>query len=83
MITSCKTGADICQINNTILTHLGTVLQIIHKNNYIIHSITFSIVLMDKNIAAYYDGDSTVNDGFFVVDDVADCSNTTGVSVLF
>lgn len=53
------------------------------KGNYIIHNLTFSIILMDKNLAAYYASNSTYNDEFSVRIDAADYSNISGGSGLF
>jgi hypothetical protein len=54
-----------------------------NKGNYIIHNLMMSVILMDKNVAAYYASSSTYNDEFSVRIDAADYSNITGGYGLF
>lgn len=49
-----------------------------NKKNYIIHNLEFSVIIMEKNLAAYYASSSTFNDEFSMRIDAADYSNIRG-----
>ena len=53
------------------------------KSNFTIHSLTFKVILLEKNLAAYYAQSATYNDEFSVRIDAADFTNITGGYGLF